>query len=138
MDNRFKDSRGRDWTVAIDGYVLYRAKTNGKVDLSNLVNQAMHGGTIDPAILVELAFYGCEHHSRIEAGKVSKEDFLRALKGEAMTAALEATAAAIATCFGVKVDDDDEDKEEGPGPNGPTPPGTGPSTIGSESPDSPA
>lgn len=112
MENTFKDARGRDWTVVIDGYVLYRARTNGKVDLSALTTQAMAGGAIDPAILVELAFYGCEHQARIQAGKVDKEDFLRALKGAAMVPALEATAGAVMECFGVEVDAEDEEEGE--------------------------
>lgn len=136
MERTFRDSKGREWTVAVDGYVLYRARTHGKVDLSAIVKQAMDGGSIDPGILVELAFYGCEHHSRIEAGKVSKEDFLRALKGSAMQPALEATAAAVMECFGVEPDEEGEG--EGEGPNAEGPPENGASTIGSGSPASPA
>ena len=108
MGATFKDARGRDWTVVIDGYVLYRARSDGKVDLSELVAGAMAGGKIDPGILAELCFYGCEHQSRIESGKVTKEDFLRGLKGPVMMAALEATTVAVLECFGV------EDKEAPP------------------------
>ena len=137
MENRFKDSRGRDWTVIIDGYVLSRARSHGKIDLSTVVNQAMHGGTPDPALLLELCFYGCEHHSRIASGKVDKEEFLRGLKGEIMQPALEASAAALMDCFGVKLEEEEEE-EEGSGPNGKSVSGNGASTTGSGSQPSPA
>ena len=137
MDSRFKDSKGREWNVVVDGYVLGRARTHGKLDLSSVINSAMNGGSIDPAVLLELAFYGCEHHSRIQAGKITKEDFLRSLKGKAMIPALEATASAVAECFGVEIPEEDP----GPDPSESVPdpaPDTGGTKTGSESPGSPA
>jgi hypothetical protein len=126
MGTSFKDLRGREWTVVIDGYVLYRARTDGKVDLGEIVSGAMGGRKIDPSILVELCFYGCEHHSRIESGKVSKEEFLRTLTGKVMPAALEATADAVAECFGIELGEEDEAPPGPPedadrGENGPKP-----------------
>ncbi len=141
MDNSFKDAKGRDWTVVVDGYVLYRARTNGKVDLSSLVAGAMQGGEdgkgakIDPSILLELCYYGCEHHSRIEAGKVTKEDFLRMLKGAVCMEALEATTQAVFECFGL------DKKDEKPPPGPPEDAGNeknGEKATGSASPSSPA
>lgn len=123
MSHTFKDARAREWTVNVDGYVLYRARTDGDVDLSALTAQAMKGGAIDPAILVELAFYGCEHQARIQAGKVDKEDFLRALHGEAMVPALEAVAAAVMECFGVTMVEEGEAAD--PPPGGEDPPANG-------------
>jgi len=136
MDTSFKDSKGRDWTVVIDGYVLGRARSHGKLDLSGVINGAMKGNLCpDPAVLLELAFYGCEHHSRIQSGKVTKEDFLRALKGSAMQPALEAAASGLMECFGVDL----EGEEELPDPSeSGLSSGSGAKPIGSDSPALPA
>jgi hypothetical protein len=114
---QFKDNVGREYTVAIDGYVLHRARTNGKLSLSGLFEQAQKtesggGGMPDPAMMLELCFYGCEHCSRIRAGKVTKEDFLRALTGQALLDALTATAEALSVCLrpaGAEADASDAD-----------------------------
>jgi len=105
MGSVFRDNQGRDWTVSIDGYVLYRARTDGQVDLGDLfasfMSQHEAGAAIpiDPIILLELAFYGCEHNTRIAAGKINKEDFLRAMTGPAFTACIGACGNALTECF---------------------------------------
>lgn len=54
---------------------------------------------VDPALLLELCFYGCEHNSRIQTRKVDKDEFLEMLTGKALADAIQATAAALTECF---------------------------------------
>lgn len=95
----FRDNDGREYSVAIDGYVLSRVRAHGKVSLAALFEQGRDAAAMDPAILLEICYYGCEHCARIRSGKISKEEFLRALTGRALTDAIRATAEAMAECF---------------------------------------
>jgi len=99
----FKDASGKEYTIAIDGYVLHRARTHGKLSLTALFDgsqrNAEGGMLVDPALLIELCYYGCEHNSKIKSGKVTKEEFLRALVGKALTGAIQATADALTECL---------------------------------------
>jgi hypothetical protein len=104
----FRDKQGREWTVVVDGYVLHRARSHGKIDLGSVfaglaraseLGKEGEGFPLDPAILLELCFYGCEGNARIRAGKVDKEEFLRMLTGKTMTDAMQATAEALGECF---------------------------------------
>jgi len=104
MPNTFKDKQGREYTVVIDGYVLSRARTHGRLSLSDILPQRgpdgiMQAPKVDPAFMIELCFYGCEHCARIASGKVSKEEFLRSLTGKVMQDAIEATTDALMTCL---------------------------------------
>lgn len=99
----FKANDGKEYTVAIDGYVLHRARTHGKLSLTSLFDGSQRnadgGIAIDPALLIELCYYGCEHNAKIKSGKVTKEDFLRSLTGLALTGAIQATAEALTVCL---------------------------------------
>lgn len=101
----FRGKDGKEWTVVIDGFVLSRARSHGKIDLGKVFEGVAKAGAegggfpVDPVILLELCFYGCEHNARIKAGKVDKEEFLRMLIGKTLTDALQATAEALGECF---------------------------------------
>jgi len=107
MAATFKDSRGREWTVLINGRVLVRARNHGKINISDLfsaISESQERGQgirVDPALLLDLCFYGCEHNSKIQSRKVDKDDFLEALSGEAIPSAIQATAEALTECFSV-------------------------------------
>ena len=99
----FYDNKGRQWTVVITGKQLCRARSHGKINLSDLFAgmQASADGkvAVDPVLLLELCYYGCADNARVLAGKVDKDDFLEALTGKALTDALQATAEAMQECF---------------------------------------
>lgn len=104
--NTFRDKMGREWTVVVDGYVLHRARSHGNINLAAVfaglekaVNAGEGGFTVDPSVLLDLCYYGCEHNARIQAKKVDKQDFLRMLTGKTLADALAATASALGQCF---------------------------------------
>ena len=92
----FRDAEGREWTVVIDGYVLWRARAEGGVDFGSLLRPA---DVPDIAAMLALCYFGCEHNARMRAGKMTREDFLRALCGESLNAAIAATTAALVECL---------------------------------------
>jgi len=123
MANVFKDTQGREYTVMIDGYVLHRARSLGKLSLTSMFvsDQENQGGKmpLDPVLLIELCYYGCEHSSRIRAGKVSKEQFLRNLVGKSLTDAIQATAEALKDCLAPSPGEEETPDTEGVDGEGP-------------------
>lgn len=93
----FRDAENREWTVVVDGYVLSRAREYG-VHIAHLCA----GGAIDPAALLDLCYCGVQHNSRMKVAPISREDFLRALRGRALSDALQATAQALAECMTIE------------------------------------
>lgn len=118
MAANFRDGQGRDWSVVVNGRVLVRARTHGKLNIGDLFTAA--GGSIDgrmsvdPALLLDLCYYACEHNSRIQAKKVDKEEFLESLTGPTMIEAIRATGEALAECFSAPA------KKEGEAEKNPT------------------
>ena len=113
----FKDSANREWTVIIDGAVLVRARTHGGLNIGEVMAAAQkvapgQPAEVDPALLLDLCYYGCERNSRIVAGKVDKNEFLRSLKGQPMIDAISAAAEALSECFSPGEDTDSADPTE--------------------------
>ena len=102
MSHDFKDRHGREWQIVIDGYVLHRAKRIGGLDLKELfagftLNEEKDGKgiPIDPTVLLELAFFGCEWQAKIKSGEVDIEDFLRAMTRQAFIDCVNACGEAV-------------------------------------------
>ena len=98
----FRDAQGRDWSVVVNGRVLVRARTHGSLNIGDLfsaVDPASGKMSVDPALLLDLCFYGCEHNARIQSKKVDKDEFLEMLSGSTLIEAIRATGEALAECF---------------------------------------
>lgn len=103
MAARFRDGQGREWSVIINGRVMVRARTHGKLNLGDLFSSVANAESgkmsVDPALLLDLCFYGCEHNARIQSHKVDKDEFLEMLSGPTLAEAIRATAEALTECF---------------------------------------
>lgn len=87
----FKDSRGRDWEVAIDPFEIKRVRSEHGLDLYKLIDDgcAPLGRLLeDPVQLVEVLHTLCRR--QLEAKKVEPEDFARAFTGDVLQAAADA------------------------------------------------
>lgn len=114
MADTFRDAQGRDWTVIITGKQLVRARNHGKINIGDIINHATGEVSMDPALVLDLCYYGCEHNSRIASGKVSKDEFLESMIGAALLSALEATGSALAKCFAPPAEKASEENSAAP------------------------
>lgn len=98
----FRDTRGRDWTVRITGETICAATGRGiDLDLGKLMGGGMSLQAL--GVMLELCWLGVQHNARIGAERITEQEFKASLHGHTTTAALEATVAAVAECFGMEV-----------------------------------
>ncbi len=137
MASKFKDQRGREWTVLITGETISEAARAGiDFDIAEMIDAAQSGEPLRLASfkflgqVIDLCWLGCRHNSRVAANKVTEEEFKSALVGEALLPAVMATVQAIAECFGLKVELQESDPTGGGEPKASPSTSAGPNGAG--------
>lgn len=98
MSRFFKDTEGREWTVAINIAVAKRLRDRMQIDLLDKVGMtALSNIAADPIRLADVLYVIC--CKQAEERKISDEDFGAALSGDALEAAATAFMEAMADFF---------------------------------------
>jgi hypothetical protein len=138
MSTKFKDNRGREWTVVITGETISEAWRAGiDLDISMFMNSDGKPKAINLANfkvigqLLDICWLACRHHSRVKANRVREEEFKAELVGDAFFAAVVATVHGVAECFGMKVELTEADPTDPPAAE-PEKPSSSPAPTGAE------
>jgi hypothetical protein len=94
---KFKDSKGRTWTLAVNVDAIKRVRDELKVDLARQLADESERVYGDPCLLVDVLYVLCR--DQCKARKVSDVEFGRAMAGDCLDQAANALAESVILFF---------------------------------------
>lgn len=94
----YRDAKGRDWELVVTVSTLERCRDAGGYDPLRLVHDGeMHRLVLDPVLLASLAWHCVEAEAKTRG--VGRQEFVDAVRGDAIDALLDAWVDAFASFF---------------------------------------
>jgi len=95
----FKDNQGKEWSIALDAFVIKQCRQDAGVDLVDIDDGRVFDKLADPVPLVDALWVLCRKQAAGATPPIDQEQFAARLTGDAYQAASDAIAEAIADFF---------------------------------------